>query len=231
MKHPLRKIINKAGIDLHRYHPEIDRLDWLRSMNVRSVLDIGANIGQFALEIREGLPDAQIYSFEPIKECYETLLQTMAKDRHFKAFNIALGDAKGFMTMNKSSYTPSSSLRQMSDSHKKLFPHSKESVPEKVGIERLDDVFAGLGPEPEILIKADTQGYEDKVIAGGMDAFRKARVVLIEASFTRLYEGQPLFDDIYAKLRSLGLHYRGALHQKLDRDGQIIFEDAIFVRG
>lgn len=231
MRHPLRKIINKAGIDLHRYHPEVSKLDWLKSQNIKSVLDIGANIGQFALEIREELPGARIYSFEPIRECYGTLLRTMADDRRFKAFNIALGDAKSSMIMNKSSYTPSSSLRRMADSHKKLFPHTKETVPEKVEIERLDDVFERLNPALEILIKVDTQGYEDKVIAGGMNAFRKAKVVLIEASFIRLYEGQPLFDDIYAKLKSLGLSYRGALREKVGQNGEVIFEDAIFVRG
>src|SRR2546421_11897610 len=36
-----------------------------------TVLDIGASHGQFAREILRAFPDANIYSFEPIPECYE----------------------------------------------------------------------------------------------------------------------------------------------------------------
>lgn len=231
LKNPLRKVIQSAGIDIHRYHPEADRLAWLSNLGIQTVFDIGANVGQFAAEIRDALPQAQIYSFEPLKECFEKLNTAFKADTHFQSFNCALGEAESVMTMNKSAYTPSSSLRPMADSHKELFPHTKENKPEMIKVRRLDDVFAELNPSREILIKVDTQGYEDKVIAGGLHAFSQARAVLIEASFVELYEGQPLFDDIYQKMRNFGLVYRGALHQKIDKQtGEVIFEDAIFVR-
>ena len=83
----------------------------------------------------------------------------------------------------------------------------------------------------EILIKVDVQGFEDKVIAGGVETFKKAKVVLIENSFVELYESQPLFDDIYMKLKELGFEYRGALQQKIAKNtGQIISEDSMFIR-
>lgn len=223
--------MNKLGVDIHRVHASVDRLTWLKSLNIRSIFDIGANIGQFAMEIRETLPGAQIYSFEPLKECYSKLDYAFKGDSRFKAFNCALGETDSTMTMNKSSYTPSSSLRSMADSHKEFFPHTKDSSTEIIKIRKLDGVFAELNPMKEILIKVDTQGYEDKVIAGGPKAFNQAKVVLIEASFVELYRGQPLFDNIYQKMRSFGFVYEGALHQKIDpKTGKVIFEDAIFVR-
>ena len=232
MENNLRKLINKTGLDLHRYQPATDRLAWLRECSIKTVFDIGANVGQFATEIRAELPDAQIYSFEPIKECYDKLVRTFARDPKFKAFNFALGEKEETMTMNKNSYTPSSSLLPMADSHKELFPHTADSTPETIGIRRLDDIFAELKPIAEpFLVKMDTQGYESKVITGGLETLKKASAVLTEASFVELYEGQPLFDDMYEKLKALGFTYRGALHQKLDREtGEVIFEDSIFVR-
>lgn len=231
MANPIRKILNKTGIDLHRYHPQADRLAWLSELNIKTVFDIGANVGQFATEIRERLPEAKIYSFEPLKECYEKLSATFKNDKNFQAFNYALGESEGSMTMNKSSYTPSSSLRPMADSHKELFPHTKDNIPETIKIRRLDDVFAELKPQAKILIKADAQGYEDKVIAGGMNAFRQASAAIIEASFVPLYDGQPLFDEIYEKMKSLGFSYQGSLHQKINKKtGEVLFEDAIFIK-
>jgi len=232
MANKFRKIINKVGLDLHRYRPEANRLAWLQHLNISTVFDIGANVGQFAKEIRNELPEAQIYSFEPIKECYGQLVTVFAKDLKFRAFNVALGETTGFMDMNRSSYTPSSSLLHMADSHKELFPHTKGNTVEQIKIEKLDDVFDRLNPVQKILIKVDTQGYEDKVIAGGLKAFRAAHVIIIETSFIALYKNQPLFDEIYEKLKSFGFTYRGALHQKINnKTGEVIFEDALFVRG
>ena len=229
MANKIRSIFNKFGLDLHRYRHEPDKLVWIKNQNIKTVLDIGANTGQFASEIRGKLPEAQIYSFEPIKECFEKLVSQGEALGKFEAFNFALGEKAELKEMNKSAYTPSSSILWMSDVHKKLFPHTQDHSIEQIKVKRLDDL--GLRLEPEILIKVDVQGFEDKVISGGIETFKKAKVVLIENSFVELYEGQPLFDDIYGKLKGLGFVYKGSLQQKLNKKtGEIISEDSIFVR-
>lgn len=227
--HLLRKLIQKTGFDLHRHRPVPDKLSYFQTFNFRTILDIGANVGQFAKEIRNILPAAQIYSFEPLKECFDKLPQGSSLGR-FKAFNFALGDKNEMVNMNKSSYTPSSSLLPMTDTHKTLFPHTKEHSQEQIKVKRLDDISKDLKLEKEILIKVDVQGFEDRVIAGGIETFKKAKAVLIENSFVELYEGQPLFDNIYQKLKSLGFVYKGSLQEKLNKNtSQIISEDSIFI--
>lgn len=232
-KHPLRKIINKIGIDIHKYRQEPNRLLWLRELNVNTVVDIGANIGQFVNEIREILPTASIYSFEPLTDCYEQMVRNNKEDKNFKAFNVAFGEINGISTIERSSYSGSSSLRKMSNLHKKYYPHTKDTWEEKISVTRLDD-FSLTHPEmnkKEILIKIDVQGYEDAVIRGGHSFINKAKVVLIEASFITLYEKQPLFSDIYKILTDMDFKYQGAIHQKPDPvTGSIRFEDAIFVK-
>lgn len=226
-----RKTLRKVGIDVHKYRPQIDRLTWLKSLNIRSVLDVGANTGQFAEEIRKSLPEAFIYSFEPLNDCFKALEASRANDAKFKAFNYALGDSDGTSTINRSSYSLSSSLLPMADSHKELFPHTKDNTPEKIEVRKMDGIFSEIPLEENILIKVDTQGYEDRVIIGGPNTFSKAKVLIMEVSFVALYNGQPLFDNIYQKLKSLGFLYNGSLHQKINpKTGEVIFEDAIFVR-
>ena len=83
-----------------------------------------------------------------------------------------------------------------------------------------------------ILIKIDVQGSEDKVIRGGQKTLRRAKAVIVETSFTELYDGQPLFHDIYEGLRSLGFSYSGSWAPDLKNplDGSHLQQDSIFVR-
>jgi FkbM family methyltransferase len=228
---PVRRIVQKFGFDLHKYRPKADPFQFIKNENIKTIFDIGANIGQFAKEARDKLPQATIYSFEPLRECFDKLNINMAGDENFRSFSFALGENEGNLQMNKSTYAPSSSLLPMAEMHKTLFPHTKEHTEEKIEIRRLDDIAKGFNLQKEILIKVDVQGYEDKVIAGGIETFKKAKMILIENSFVELYKGQPLFDDIYEKLKLLGFEYKGSKEQKVDRNsGKIISEDSIFAK-
>ena len=231
LKKIIKKYLRMTGIDIIRYHKQGNPLGWLRSENISTVFDIGANIGQFAQEIRAELPDAQIYSFEPIKECHDELIRSMGNDKKFRAFQLALGDKKETKTIHVSFYAPSSSLLEQSEELKKLFPHVTGTIGENIKVERLDDIVHELTIEKPFLVKMDVQGFEDRVIEGGKETIAEADVLIIETSFIKLYEGQPLFDDIYKKLKSLGFSYNGSLRSKKDpKNGKIIFEDSIFLK-
>ena len=85
--------------------------------------------------------------------------------------------------------------------------------------------------EAAVLIKIDVQGYELFVLHGGPETVKRARALIVETSFTKLYEGQPLFDDIYKTLKKSEFDYGGNWDQLTDpRDGRILQTDAIFLR-
>jgi hypothetical protein len=87
-----------------------------------------------------------------------------------------------------------------------------------------------LEEEPNLLVKLDVQGLEDKVIAGGNTTISQAACVLTEVSFQVLYDGQPLFDDIHCSLQQMGFEYAGNWDQLLDpKDGKPLQADAIFI--
>ncbi|HVU06284.1 MAG TPA: FkbM family methyltransferase [Candidatus Paceibacterota bacterium] len=230
---PLRKILWKAGLDFHKYRPKPNQLIWLKERGIKTVLDIGANTGQFAEEIRSVLPDAFIYSFEPLKDCYDELVASRAGDPRFQAFNCALGDRNAATDINRSSYSASSSLLKMAQLHKDLYPHTKGESTEAISVRRLDDIpeMRSARTEKNILVKMDTQGYEDKVILGGAEFLKSANALIVETSFVPFYEGQALFADIYKLLTSLGFTYKGGIDQRHDgKDGGILREDSLFVR-
>ncbi|PIR38181.1 MAG: hypothetical protein COV34_01005 [Candidatus Zambryskibacteria bacterium CG10_big_fil_rev_8_21_14_0_10_42_12] len=227
---PLRKIVQKFGLDIHRYRHVPQKLNWLTKFDIKTIIDVGANTGQFAHEIRSFFKEAHIYSFEPLAECFNELKKREEQDSKFTAYHMALGDSNKKDVIHKSSYTLSSSMLSMSEKHKTSFPHTKDSTPEEITVTRMDDICKDIELVKRVLIKIDTQGFEDKVIAGGINTISQAKALIVENSFVPLYEGQKLFPDIYESLYKIGFTYRGALHQKVAKDGEILFEDSIFVK-
>lgn len=230
---PIRKIIWKTGFDIHRFRPEPSQFLWLTELKIKTVVDIGANVGQFVKDIRSYLPEAFVYSFEPLKDCYDTLWNTWKNDEKFMAFNVALGDSNEKVIMHHNKYSPSSSILEMAQSHKNLYPYTKNTENETITVRRLDDIkeLNSISMEKEILVKIDTQGYEDRVIRGGSEFLKHAKAIIIETSFVTLYEKQFLFADIYKMLTALGFVYKGGVHQKFNpKNGGVLYEDSLFVK-
>lgn len=234
MKKVIKSLINRAvrpwGMELtysHLLSRHDTVLDWLRELDIRTVLDVGANDGQFARDIAGKLPDARVISFEPLRDVYEELRSKCPPPR-FRTYNLALGDEDSRTAIRRSRFSPSSSLLPMLALHSDAFPYTAEARTEEIEVRRLDSL--GLDIEPSLLVKLDVQGYEDRVVRGGRETISRAACVISEVSFEPLYEGQPLFDDINNLLKELGFTYHGNREQLLDpRDGRVLQADAIFM--
>jgi FkbM family methyltransferase len=207
-----------------------DHRDWYQSNGFNTIIDIGAFIGSFAYGIHTILPEAHIYSFEPLLENYQKLVNNLAPAGHFRAFHTALGDQKGQMNFWKSDFMASSSALPMAELHKNAFPHTSHATAMTVPVARLDDYLTSMELEPPVLLKIDVQGFEDKVLLGATETLRKVNFVLSEVSYKPLYEGQVLFDQIYARLGEQGFEYAGNFDSLISPvDGTILQSDALFV--
>jgi FkbM family methyltransferase len=230
-RHPVAIRLRSRGINYEHYRDL--RQPWLLAMNIRTIIDVGANVGQFALLAREVFPLAKIYSFEPLPECFAAL-ESCLPAPNFQAFNLALGDQQAELDFHRARHSPSSSFLWMNDAHKEAFPQSQSGQePEavKVKVRTLDDVLTGLALEENMLLKLDVQGYEDKVIAGGLESLKRVSVVIAETSFLPLYDGQTLFKDVHDALWEAGFVFQGNLnHMFSPVDGRIVSADSIFVR-
>ena len=225
-----KTLFRTCGVDVRRV-PPYKPFEWLRDWNIRTVLDVGANTGQFATLIHKALPGARVYSFEPLGACCEQLKKTMQGASDFQAFDFALGDTNGQTQIYHNEATPSSSLLPMAELHKRAFPYTAQAHVETIEIRRLDDVAQDLQIVDDVLIKVDVQGTEDKVIAGGEETFSRASVLILETTFVPLYQGQVLFDAIYDRLRAKGFTYMGTEHIIRDpRDGRVLQCDSLFLR-
>lgn len=209
------------------------RLDqkWLHSYQFDTILDVGANVGRFAVTADAVFPAATIYAFEPLPACYDktaAVIETIGKG---KAFNFGLGVRTETAAMNQNEFSPSSSFLPMNRTHLDAFPFTAKQKQTLVQVKRLDDVAEELCLGSCILIKIDVQGYERDVIAGGKDTIAKAKVILIELSYEELYSGQPLFGEVYDALRALGFRFVGTMAQMPHpKDGRLLDADCLFVK-
>jgi FkbM family methyltransferase len=224
----IKKFLRRFGFDIVRYHSFWDHV--ARPRGIKMILDIGAHGGESASEMRQRFPEAEILSFEPLQEFYEKLLATMEGDQHFHAYHMALGAASGESVIHRSASAPSSSLLPMGELHKKLYPGSGEYTDERIRVLRLDDALDMPIARP-LLVKIDVQGFEAEVIKGATHTLAQTDIVVVENSFTPLYEGQALFGDIHDLLRSLGFSYRGRSETHYNSlTGEPIYEDSVFMR-
>jgi len=225
------RLVRNVEAERHRLVGEAWHKAWrfLGDRSVRTVIDVGANGGQFAMMVHEICPAARILSFEPLPDCFRDLETTCDRIPGAKAFNVALGASSGTALLNRSAFSPSSSLLPMASRHKALWPKTAEQRPVEVRVCRLDDAIAGIDLEGPVVAKIDVQGFEHRVIEGGERTLAAADIVVVEVAYETLYEGQARFDDLYSALRRLGFEFRGHIEQFVDdRTGRIVFADALF---
>ena len=204
---------------------------WFQGAGIRTVIDVGSFTGGFAFAMRQMLPEAQIYSFEPLADSYEKLVRNLERYGNFQAFHTALGSSRGELTFWRNDFMASSSALAMSDLHRQSFPETARAAAVQVPVTSLDDCLGQMQLAGKILLKLDVQGYELEVLRGGMRTLGRVDYILSEVSFQSLYEGQPLFGEVYEFLKSAGFAFAGDLETLASpTDGMILQADALFTR-
>lgn len=212
------------------YENETWKFEWLKEYNIHTIIDIGANEGQFASKIKLIFPTAIIHCFEPLEQPYNGLEQNFKNDSTVHLYKFGLGASDEEKDIFVNNYSPSSSLLEMLDLHKDNFDFAKEVYPTRISVRRLDSFFGAKIKRP-VLLKIDVQGYEMFVLQGGQNTLQQADVLIIETSFYPLYAGQPLFEDIYDYLTTFGFRYIGNIEQLYSpHDNKVLQADAVFVR-
>lgn len=212
--------------------PNLDVWIWVRNTySIKTIIDIGANTGDYAEFLASFFRPAAVYAFEPLASCQPGLQQLAQRLGNMQVFQVALDDHAGEETFWENEYGPSSSLLHVSDIHKQAFPHTERESQSTVKVARLDDILDASTLERDILIKIDVQGVEDRVIRGGQAVFGAAAMVLVEMSFVQMYEQQPIFDEINDTLRTCGLRLAGVKNQIEDPvTGQPLFVHCLYRR-
>jgi FkbM family methyltransferase len=227
-----RRTVNRLGVDIVR-DPFTHRLVRMcRSARIDTVLDVGANAGQYARALRAAGFGGRILSFEPLSTAYRELARATGRDPRWEAVRTALGDRDGVVTVNIAGNSYSSSVLDMLPAHAAAAPQSHYVGTEEAPVTTVDRVCRQHGVAPaHSLLKLDVQGYEQVVLDGAADVLPRLAAVQVELSLTPLYETQPLMPEMVARLEGAGLQLWALEPGFSDpRSGRLLQCDGVFLR-
>ena len=223
-----------AGVDLVRLqgvrHPVGRRSRLMKSVGIDLVIDVGANHGQFGLEIRGAGYMGRIVSIEPLATPYRELSRLAARDGRWVAIQSAVGPNAGSATIHVAANRgASSSFLPMLDLHTRSAPEARYVVDERVEVRTLDDlVQAEVGDVAAVFTKLDVQGYELQVLSGGEANLGRSTLVQLEMSLLPLYETAPSYRDILRYMSERGFHLIGIEPGFASSNGALLQADGLF---
>jgi len=208
-------------------------VDLLEAFGIDVVLDVGANRGQFALELIRAGYLGRIVSFEPLSSAHAVLVE--ASHRHPQwvvAERCAISDRSGTAVLNVAGNGESSSLLPMLAAHQAAAPAARYVGSETVLVRRLDEAAADdVAPAARPFLKLDVQGLEHRVLDGATDLLPRIAGVQAELNLAHLYEGDLLIDEMLPRLQRLGFAAHWLVPGFTDRrSGRMLQVDGIFFR-
>lgn len=235
VKYSIRRMLARFGYGIHpmTFFPVGRLMKLFQTHGINMLLDIGANTGQFAMNIQIYGYKGRIVSFEPVQSAYDELSKNAAQRPGWTVVRMGIGDESREMDINVSgSFTLSSSFSAMLPKHLEVAPNTAYTGQERVVVRPIDDVFSGYcGDGDRVFMKVDTQGYEANVIRGAEKSLPRIAGVQLELSLEQLYEGEALAHDMIGLMLSKGYRLVNIEEGMSDpRTGHLLQCDCVFFR-
>jgi FkbM family methyltransferase len=200
----------------------------LRLLDCRTIVDIGAHSGQFALVAHTLIPSANIISFEPLAQPAQKFRDLFNGNKQVRLHRVAIGPERCTVDIHVSGRDDSSSLLPITELQDELHPGTAEARLEEVQVERLAGVLSTADILAPALLKLDVQGYELETLRGCLDLLPSFAYVYVECSFVELYRGQAFADQVIAFLRDHRFALVGIYSLYHDKNGRALDGDFFF---
>jgi FkbM family methyltransferase len=177
--------------------------------SARTILDIGANKGQFILEAVKWHPEAKFFAFEPLST-ERSLLEWVLHDLpRLTIYPFALGLEEGTVEFQVSASADSSSILDQTPLQSQLFPGTENVQRQSISVRRLDAVLDPATLAGPVICKIDVQGYELNVLRGFGGLLASIDYLIVELTNVPFYEGAPNSAEVIAFLASHGFNIMG----------------------
>ncbi len=151
------------------------------TMQIRTVFDVGANVGQSARQFRSWFPQASIHCFEPVPSSFATLVERTGPLGNVMCHELALGDISGDRSM---------STEGQSVTHHVVDDSARHGSSVVVKMARLDEHCAANGITDIDYLKIDTEGHDLRVVSGAGRLVDEQRIKFIQLE-AGLNQGNP----------------------------------------
>jgi FkbM family methyltransferase len=198
-------------------------------LTYRTVIDVGANHGQFALFALERFPEARVICVEPLPESVARLEKAVGSDPRVTVLAYAAGDGAGEHEFYVTASDDSSSLLPVAPAGTAAFG-TEVVATTRVEVRPLADLLSPESLEGPTLLKVDVQGTEYETLRGAEALLPRLDSLVVECSFKELYAEQRLADDVVGLLRDAGFRWLGAVAAVQDETGEMLQADMLFGR-
>lgn len=195
-----------------------------------TIIDAGANQGQFAIAANHFYPGVIIHSFEPLPEVFPILKRNTSRLKNINTYNMALGNSSGTLEFYSNEYSHASSALQVSTLQQHMLPKTGKARRIEILVQRLDDLSDNLSFNGTVLLKMDVQGFEKEVLKGTVNSLPKIDYLLFETSFVPMYDGEPLFDEMHHFVKELGFELVAPVGFFQSKNLQILQMDLLYKR-
>lgn len=202
MKEFVRRALRRFDIDEAHASFRQSVADFIADRSIDTVLDVGANVGQFASSLRKKGFSGRLESFEPVSSVFADLEDTARHDAKWHTHNYALGAATERTNIHVSDSSVFSLLLTATDAAHAYSEASASTHTEEIEVRTLDDVLPVV--TGDVLLKIDTQGFEKRVLDGGRRALPHLKGVLMELPIIQLYECNWQFHEAIAYMAESG---------------------------
>jgi FkbM family methyltransferase len=196
-----------------------------------TVVDVGANHGDFIRAVRFVDPRAHVVAFEPIPALHERL-RAEFEPQGCEIFPYALDAESGPREFFLTQADDLSSLLLPTEELTRSLREGAEatkSVAIRIEARRLDDVL-DLSKRPgPVLLKLDVQGGELRALRGAARQLEHVACVKLEHHFDRLYEGQSDLADLVTLMQDRGFPRVLQINAKVS-DTRLHWCDFLFFR-
>ena len=208
-------------------------VDAMRFRGIDLVIDVGANVGQYARRLRRDGYRGKIRSFEPLPAIHAELVAAAAGDADWVVeAPMALGGFDGTIEIERSAESDMSSILPQSSLQQLISPTSAVMERLSVPMHRLDSVLSNTELQgSRTLVKLDVQGFEHDVLDGMEGLWHSIQGLQIEMSLIQLYEGEVLWRETVDRIERQGLVLVMLLHGYYERKlGRQLQFDGLFFR-
>lgn len=193
--------------------------------NPTSILDIGANVGQFYIDSKLVYPNAYYYLVEPNPQCKESL-DSLNVEYYLGALSDKISTKEFLISKTEDNCTGNSFYREntrfFSDENIETLQITTDTLDnyfiEKLKIQRFD------------LIKMDTQGSELDILKGGKEIISRALGIILEVSVSNYNIGAPTADEVFEYMSELGFTRKEKLGENFNPEThELVHEDYLFI--
>lgn len=210
----------------HKVGATIEHESALARFAFDTVVDVGANRGQFATFVRATFPQCRVISFEPLDEPASLFEAVFKNDPQVRLIRGAVAAQQADLEMHVTAQEDSSSFFDVSEVQKEAFGSVvvRKTV---VHCAPLSEFVSTEELGKTALLKIDTQGYELEVLRGATELLSAFKAIYCELSYVELYRGQPKASEVICFLRDHGFNLTGVYNQA-EAGGVALQADMLF---